>query len=41
MDDKLNQLKDSLVNLDLLINYESLEGLIEYDLKKKNGKNAF
>ena len=41
MDDKLNQLKDSLVNLDLLINYESLEGLIEYDLKKKMAKMPF
>ena len=35
MDEKLEQLKDSLVNLDLIINYDSLEGLIEDDLKKK------
>ncbi len=41
MDEKLEQLKDSLVNLDLIINYDSLEGLIEDDLKKKMSKMPF
>lgn len=38
---KLEQLKDSLVNLDLTINYDSLEGLIENDLKRKMSKMPF
>ena len=41
MDEKLEQLKDSLVNLDLIINYDSLEGLIEDDLKIKMSKMPF